>query len=109
MKQMLGCIATFWSAFVSGTSIIREALWRVNMTICLCAAHTATPLAEARGARFDLLVALPDRAAPHQIDDREENDRADERNQQRSQVECIAIDRWATQQKTADHRADNAD
>src|SRR3954467_15955441 len=87
---------------------------RFGASIRLCAyctTHTATPPAKAGGVEFDVLIcaALPYRAAPHQIDDRQQHNRADERNQQRGQIEGIAVNRWATQQEAADHRADNPD
>jgi hypothetical protein len=49
------------------------------------------------------------RAAPHQIDDRQQDHRANERDNQRGQIEAAVVDRRATKEEAADHRADDTD
>ena len=48
-------------------------------------------------------------AAPNQVDDGEQDDRADERDQDGGEVERAAVDRRAAEQEAADQRADDAD
>src|SRR4051794_38403709 len=89
-----------WAALVESTSRLAAAFKR-----------TSTPPVISRG-RWSLSTyraMLPNGATPYQVDDRQQDHRADERDHQSGQVQSTVIDSWATQQEAADHRADDTD
>ena len=52
---------------------------------------------------------LADAAATHEVHDREQHDRTQQRNQERGQRQRCAVDRTTRQDQAADERADDAD